>query len=309
MALIDIVLPIYKSEDIIYQSIQSVINQSYKNWHLFIIDDASGDNRLDEIKKKYGNYEGKISYIQFLKNQRAAACRNHAIQNGKGEFIAFIDQDDVWMQEKLQNQIDYMCKTGVNAVHSNIQFIDYHGNIIRESSSDNENSTRRDVDWHNSSNIELANQLFLQPNIRIISSMVSRDLFEKIGGFQEKHFGGEDEIFWFEVAYHGKIGYIDEILIQRREHENNTVKIYKADRYIGYLEAIIYLKNNYYHVIINNFSTIEKAISYSLINLLRREKEYFSVIKYTFITLLKYPLSTTLKIINRKSKEFTPLWK
>jgi hypothetical protein len=139
------------------------------------------------------------------------------------------------------------------------------------------------------------------PNIRIISSMISRNLFEKIGGFKDEYFGGEDEIYWFEVAYHGKVGYLDSILIQRRIHDTNTVTIYKADRLIGYVRAIKYLKNNYYNDIRENYHIKEKALYSSVINLLRREKKRLLVFKYVCIDLYYYPQSTILKIIKNES--------
>ncbi|MEE9424366.1 MAG: glycosyltransferase [Methylococcales bacterium] len=301
MIQVDVILPIYKSEDIVYESIESVINQSYQYWHLYIVDDASNDNRLEEIKSKYADYGSKISYFQFEKNKRAAACRNYAIKNGNGKYIAFIDQDDLWKQDKLQLQVDYIENSKVDAVHGNIEFINTNSSIISKKRSKRENDTRRKVDWHNLSKVKLANQIFMVPNIRIISSMISRNLFEKIGGFKDEYFGGEDEIYWFEVAYHGKIGYLDSILIQRRIHDANTVTIYKADRLIGYARAIKYLKNNYYNDIRENYHIKERALYSSVINLLRREKKRLLVFKYVCIDLYYYPQSTILKIIKNES--------
>ena len=108
-----------------------------------------------------------------------------------------------------------------------------------------ENYKRSICNWQNSSNIELANQLLSHPNIRIISSMIKRRLFEDVGGFKEEYFGGEDMTFWFEVALCGNIGYIDEILFHRRIHDNNTVKKFKGPRLISYLKALDYLKSTY----------------------------------------------------------------
>lgn len=72
---IDIFLPIYKPNHTVYESINSIINQSYKNWHLYIIDDASKDDCLNKLKIKYEAYSNKITYFHFDENKRAAACR------------------------------------------------------------------------------------------------------------------------------------------------------------------------------------------------------------------------------------------
>ena len=103
--LIDIILPIYKPNHQLYKAINSVISQNYINWHLYIIDDSSNDNSLNKIKDIYKIYSNKITYFQLEENHRAAACRNYVVNNSNGDYIAFIDQDDIWMPEKLENQV------------------------------------------------------------------------------------------------------------------------------------------------------------------------------------------------------------
>jgi glycosyltransferase involved in cell wall biosynthesis len=243
--LINIILPIYRPNDKIYEAIDSVLAQTYTNWHLYIVDDASNDNSLNKIKDNYQLYNYKISYFQFDKNRRAAACRNYAIFKGSGQFITFIDQDDVWVPNKLELQIEKIQTFGADAVHGNLKLIDNDNKIIFPDKWEKENQTRRDVDWKNLSGEKLARHIFMRPNIRIISSMVSREVFEKIGGFKEQFFGGEDETFWFEVALVGKIAFIDEILFYRREHNFNTVDRFKFERLKGYTNAIIYLRKRH----------------------------------------------------------------
>lgn len=301
MSLVDIILPIYKAEQLVYESIESVISQNYTNWHLYIVDDASNDNRLAEIKSKYADLNGKITYHQFKTNRRAAACRNYAISLGKGKFIAFIDQDDVWLHDKLQSQIDKIESSGADAVHGNIQFINYSSNIIWPELTDRENKSRQQIDWENTPKIALANKLFITPNIRIISTLINRDIFEKIGGFKDEYFGGEDELFWFEIAYHGRIGYLNKVLISRRVHENNTVTIFRSKRYVSYYNAINYLHKKYKKDIVDSYKIKEKYVLFSLINLMIKEKN-FLFFKYLMIAFYRYPTTTITRIIKNISK-------
>ena len=103
---IDIILPNYNSEDYIDQTLKSVINQSYKNWKLFIIDDGSNLKTKNILKKYRKNKKIKIIYLS--KNRGAAYCRNLALKKSKSKFIAFIDSDDIWQKRKLETQIKFM---------------------------------------------------------------------------------------------------------------------------------------------------------------------------------------------------------
>ena len=104
--LVSIIMPSYNTAKYITNSIESVLNQTYKNWELIIIDDCSTDN-TDEIIKKY-NSENRIKYIKNEKNSGAAISRNRGLKEAKGKWIAFLDSDDLWNEEKLEKQIRFM---------------------------------------------------------------------------------------------------------------------------------------------------------------------------------------------------------
>ena len=145
--IIDIILPIYKPNEQVYKTIDSVLNQSYTNWHLYIIDDASMNNSLKKIKENYKSYSNKITYFQSTQNQRAAGCRNFAISHSKGEFVTFLDQDDVWMPNKLERQVNEITKKGASAIHTNISFIDVDDNNIKLKQAEKENNFRNNINW------------------------------------------------------------------------------------------------------------------------------------------------------------------
>lgn len=289
---IDIILPIYKPDEMVFESINSILNQTYTDWHLYVIDDASGNNYLDKIKVRYAENNDKISYYQFKRNKRAAACRNFAINKGKGKYITFIDQDDVWSNKKLELQITYFKNNSVDAVHGNIKIIDKDGNVFFHDKWQKENSSRRNIEWSKMESAVLARMIFIKPNIRIISSMITRNIFKKIGGFKDKFFGGEDELFWFEIAVRGKIGYIDDYLFFRREHDNNAVNKFKTIRKIGYYNALHFIKKKYHNIIKDSFDIKEQMVLRSLIVSLYNNKQISLAIKYYFILLLKYPANT-----------------
>ena len=107
MTKVSIITPSYNAARFIKDCIQSVICQSFENWELLIVDDYSKDNSV-EIITKYTQEDDRIQLIALNENIGAAAARNIAIRKAKGRFIAFLDSDDVWKNDKLAKQLDFM---------------------------------------------------------------------------------------------------------------------------------------------------------------------------------------------------------
>ncbi len=118
---ISIIMPNFNSEKYLKSTIRSVINQSFKQWELIIIDDNS-NNRTKKILKSLKNKKIKI---KFLKNNKGAAyCRNLAIKNSFGKYLAFIDSDDIWNKKKLSLQFNFMEKNDLLFTYTSYELID-----------------------------------------------------------------------------------------------------------------------------------------------------------------------------------------
>lgn len=105
--LVSIIMPSYNTAQYITETIQSVIDQTYHNWELIIVDDCSTDNTdivIGKIK------DPRIRYIKNEKNSGAAVSRNRALREANGRWVAFLDSDDLWKPEKLEKQICFMMK-------------------------------------------------------------------------------------------------------------------------------------------------------------------------------------------------------
>ena len=111
---VDIVLPVYNSEDFILDTLQSIIKQTYKNWRIIIIDDHSNDSSVELINKfvEENLSKKKIVFIKNKKNKGQAFSRNLALKYCNSEIVAFIDSDDTWQKNKLKKQITLMLKNG-----------------------------------------------------------------------------------------------------------------------------------------------------------------------------------------------------
>lgn len=111
--LVSIIMPTYNCGEFIGQSIESVLNQTLKDWELIIIDDCSMDD-TEKIVKKYAKQYPQIHYQKLKYNSGPAVARTEAIRLAKGEYVAFLDSDDVWFPYKLEKQINFMKEKDVD---------------------------------------------------------------------------------------------------------------------------------------------------------------------------------------------------
>lgn len=111
LPLVSIIMPTFNAGSTIKDAIQSILNQTYKNWELIITDDCSSDNTL-EILREYACADSRIKFIRNETNSGAGFSRNRSIDAAKGKYIAFLDADDLWLENKLSHQISFMEKNG-----------------------------------------------------------------------------------------------------------------------------------------------------------------------------------------------------
>ena len=123
--LVSIIMLSYNTASFIKETIQSVLNQTYSKWELIIVDDCSTDN-TDEVLEYIK--DSRIRYFKNDKNLGAAVSRNKALREARGQWIAYLDSDDLWMPEKLEKQIRFMESNGYAFSYTNYEEIDVDGN-------------------------------------------------------------------------------------------------------------------------------------------------------------------------------------
>lgn len=123
MNLVSIITPAFNSEKFITETIMSVLNQTYQDWEMIIVDDCSTD-KTAEIILSFQEKDSRIIYLRNEINKGSAFSRNLALRKAKGKWIAFLDSDDVWHPEKLEKQIKFMTENNCHFSYTNYSEID-----------------------------------------------------------------------------------------------------------------------------------------------------------------------------------------
>lgn len=128
-AKVSIITPCHNCEKYIAETIESVINQTFADWEMIIFDDCSSDRSV-EIAREYAQSDARINVYVNSENSGAAVTRNNAIKVSQGEYLAFLDSDDIWLPQKLELQIDFMQKNNCDFSFTEYVEVDEAGNAL-----------------------------------------------------------------------------------------------------------------------------------------------------------------------------------
>lgn len=126
--LVSVIIPCYNAEKVVKFTLDSVINQTYKNLEVICVNDCSKDGTL-KILEEYAKKDKRIKVLSNEKNSGVATTRNNALKIAKGDFVAFVDADDVWHLDKIEKQIKFMLDNDYKLTYTSVDFIDDNGNI------------------------------------------------------------------------------------------------------------------------------------------------------------------------------------
>ena len=123
--LVSIITPMYKGATLVGETIESVISQDYHNWEMIIVDDCSPDNGAGiAVVESYANKDSRIKLIASKENKGSSGARNIALKAAEGEYIAFLDSDDLWHPTFLSQQLQFMKQENASIVFSSYRRID-----------------------------------------------------------------------------------------------------------------------------------------------------------------------------------------
>jgi len=220
--LVSVVIPTHNREKYIEQAILSVINQSYKNIEIIVVDDGSICNYAQSICQKYLN----CSYF-FKQNGGLSSARNFGIDKAKGEFIAFLDDDDFWDLHKITKQIEaFNLNPNVDMIHSKVAIVDEYGNLTGKFGGASANKL------HKRSGYVFWNALGVWV-VRSPTPLIRKKVFQSDLLFDEDIKVGEDIDFYQRMFYRHRVFYIDEPLAFYREYEDENRLSLQQEKYIG----------------------------------------------------------------------------
>jgi len=214
MPKISVIIATYNRAQYLPEAIDSVLNQSYQDFELVIVDDGSVDDTKAIVDKYINSNTGKIRYF-YQENKGPGAARNRGIKEAKGEYVAFLDSDDIWLPEKLEKQSRYLEENpGYAMVYTDAY--EFNRKVVTKKSklATNDRGTMSG---------EILEHLGMGCFIFLSTVMVRKHVLEQIGSFNPNITIGEDWELWLKIAGKHKIGFIDEILVGYRKHAENII--------------------------------------------------------------------------------------
>ena len=230
--MVSIILPTYNRAQLVKESIDSVLQQTYPDFELLIIDDGSEDN-TDEIIAAIG--DERIHYFKKPHTGHTGVLKNFAIGIAKGDLIAFIDSDDLWKKEKLEMQVKLLNE------NSSVDFSISDVTTFRDDTVliDHSYKLQHTVECKNIFDLLCKGQMLIyNPTL-----VIRKECFEKIGLFNEAMFSG-DYHFNMRLAYYYDAAVIYETLVLRRSHDSNMSELMPFENYAEYIETYEYLYYN-----------------------------------------------------------------
>lgn len=235
--LVSIITPLYNSEKYIRDTIDSVLNQTYDNWEMIIVDDCSNDSSGD-IVKNYVERDKRIKYIKLEKNMGVSNARNMAIRRSKGKFIAFLDSDDIWKFNKLEKQINFMMKNNLSITFTGYKMIDDNNNDLNKTI-----KVPKEIDYK---------ELLKGNTIGCFTVVIDK---EKLGIIEMTEIKHEDYVTWLSILKRGYKAYgLNEVLGFYRKSNNSittnkfnsakwTWSVYRSVEKKSLLKSIYYFIN------------------------------------------------------------------
>ena len=260
MPLFSIIIPTYNRADMIAETIESVINQTYPNWELIIVDDGSKDN-TKEVLSSFIETDSRIIYI-FQENAERSVARNNGIRHAKGEWICFLDSDDLFASNHIEGIYTFIQGNNIKTGLLFTGFVQKNNGTTVSYPNNVETHKMQDYFFRNPVN----------PTRVCIKSEIA-----KSHKFREDAIIVEDTLYWIEVSQKHKVYPINQNTAIYNVHQDNSVNI----------------KNNPYQQLlngINNFKRNKKPVFNSISLCVRNEvmsEIYFGIAKYQILKLVR----------------------
>lgn len=288
---VSIIVPTYKRSDYLIRSIESILNQSHKNIEIIVIDDNSeGSEFRKKTKLKLDMYRNdkRVKYIKNIKNVGGSISRNNGIYKSTGEYITFLDDDDIYLVDKISKQLEFMINNNLEVCFTDLRIHNTNNKLIDYRKFDNISSFE---------NSELLKYHITRQITGTPTFMYKAEVIKKIGGFPDVKMGQEFFLMLRTIEENYRIGYLREADVIAYAHDGE--KISKGPNKIIWQKKIYNMKKKYFHMLNNKEKRYLKfryqvvlAIAY------KRNNEYFKFVLYMIYTMVINPITVLKEVYN-----------
>jgi glycosyltransferase involved in cell wall biosynthesis len=213
--LVSVIIPVFNRSTLVREAVDSVLNQTFNDFELIVVDDGSTDG-IHTVLQRYGD---KLIYIK-QDNKGVSAARNRGIAQAKGEFLAFLDSDDLWMPEKLSVQVEFFRKNQEYMICQTEEIWIRNGKRV--------NPKKRH---------KKPSGMIFEPSLSLClvspsAVMIKKELFQEVGLFDETFPACEDYDLWLRISYKHFVYLIDRpLIVKRGGHDDQLSKSPALDKY------------------------------------------------------------------------------
>ncbi len=268
MPKVSVIIPTYNRANYICETIDSVLSQTFKDFEIIIVDDGSTDHTRDVLEK----YRDRINY-HYQVNEGAGAARNKAISLSRGEYLGFIDDDDLWLPNKLEVQVKELDENpDVAFVCSGAYQIDGSGQTIT---------------YWSAKCTETFENLYEGDFVLNLTVLLRRKCFDEIGGGDASLIISYDYDLWLRVAKTHKFKHINAPLAKYRLHGNNLSK----NHIIAIKDHITIISKKYFSDKVTSLKRIIRISReyYDAGVFYTKEQAYFQATRYFLLSILRFP--------------------
>lgn len=293
--LVSVIMPLYNGISFVDQAVQSVLDQTYNNWELLVVDDGSKDESFQRAKY-WEKQDVRIHALQHQNgaNKGVSATRNLAIKNSRGEYLALLDCDDTWVPDKLDIQIDFMLKNpDIVMTYAQAQVIDEKDQPIHDAAV--LLKMGRPPIFGNGGGKETIHfeDVIFKIWVPASTAVIKKDISVECGNFDETlPVQVEDILLFTQIAEKGPISFMDKVLLNYRVHSSQwNTKLDKKRKLKG---KFLYLLHLISKVNIKNRELLSSFIIWDLF----REIVHYSISYSRFD--LKFVTEVLMRIWERK---------
>lgn len=292
---VSVIIPTYKRSNFLERAVESVLCQTYKNIEIIVVDDNNPDSthriRTENIMMTYKD-NNRVKYIKNKKNMGGALARNEGVFSSEGDYITFLDDDDIYLPEKIDVQLKYMlenkkdmCFTNVRIHNSNNILIDYREHKYIQSES----------------NVDLLRYHIMHHLTPTATYMFKKTELVKIGGFDDVEVGQEFILMLKAIEAGLNIGYLPVANVIQYLHDGKRISV--GENKIEKERELFYLKKKYFWNLSTKQQNYVKFRHHAVIAVVaKRSNKEILMLKHLLLAFITSPTSFISEIINHIKK-------